>query len=140
MASWQIGIGGFRELSRVLSTADKGLAKAMRAALKGAVGPVAAAARRNASWSSRIPGTVRPFATARSVGVRAGGRRAPHARVYEGLGGAGSFRHPVFGNRNVWVTQSTRPFLMPAVEANAEGIVDDVFDAIDGVFVRSGFH
>jgi hypothetical protein len=31
--------------------------------------------------------------------------------------GVSSFRHPVFGNYDVWVEQATRPYLMPAGRA-----------------------
>ena len=37
----------------------------------------------------------------------------------KGSGGAGgTFRHPVFGNPEVWVNQPMHPYLRPAVEAN----------------------
>jgi hypothetical protein len=53
----------------------------------------------------------------------------PHARPYEGISQQGStsyFRHPVFGNRENWVSQATRPYAWPAVlgrrdDANSGG-------------------
>lgn len=85
--------------------------------------PVLAAAQARASWSTRIPGalSVRPVTTDARVGialrVRSGGD-TPHARPFEGITGEGAFRHPVFGRPPPWVQQSTRPYALPAVQAN----------------------
>lgn len=79
-----------------------------------------ASARGNASWSSRIPGAISVRASASQarsgVFLRVDASRAPHARPYEGLSRGGSFRHPVYGTDR-WVSQSVRPFLVPAVRA-----------------------
>lgn len=77
------------------------------------------AAQQNASWSSRIPAAIRvttSFAsTTGGVGVRVDRTKAPHARAFEGIGtNRTTFRHPVFGNTDVWVDQPERPFLVPA--------------------------
>lgn len=79
-------------------------------------------ARDNASWSTRIPSaiSVRVSTSGSRAGIylRVDSARAPHARPYEGIGGRGAtFRHPVFGDRDVWVAQATRPFLVPAVQS-----------------------
>ena len=55
-----------------------------------------------------------------SVSVTAGGKRAPEAVVLEHGGVEGTFRHPVFGNRDVWVSQKARPFLAPAFKEGEE--------------------
>lgn len=51
----------------------------------------------------------------------------------KGRRNAATFRHPVFGNRDVWVEQPTKPYLRPAGQAHAEEarqrieqIVDDI--------------
>jgi hypothetical protein len=80
---------------------------------------VAAQARTNASWSTRIPGAI---STRVSFGARTAGgavvvnsAKAPHARPYEGLSArGGTFRHPVHGS-DVWVSQATRPFLFESI-------------------------
>jgi hypothetical protein len=41
-----------------------------------------------------------------------------------------SWRHPVFGNRDVWVTQSAHPFLAPTVSAHKEKFAKEVTDAV----------
>jgi hypothetical protein len=101
-------------------------------------------ARGNAGWSSRIPGatSLRASTSARSAGVmlRVNAAAAPHARPYEGMGGRGSFRHPVYGNRNVWVTQATRPFLRPAVETTQSVYLRAAQDAVSAAAHASGFH
>lgn len=79
-------------------------------------------ARSNASWSSRIPPAISVRVSTRGdkagVYLRVDAARAPHARPYEGIGSRGAtFRHPVFGDRDAWVTQATRPYLVPAVQA-----------------------
>src|SRR5262245_8082259 len=85
---------------------------------KKAAQPVLADARSRASWSSRIPGAM--SVRARRSLARPGAsivvntRRAPHARSYEGLNGARSFRAPLFGDRRHWFSHATRPFLLPA--------------------------
>lgn len=82
-------------------------------------------ARSRAGWSTQIPAALegRPIVdmTRGRIGyeIRARLSRAPHARAYEGLGQGGSFRHPVYGNREVWVEQKTRPYLWPAVRGRA---------------------
>lgn len=84
--------------------------------------PVLQDAQARASWSSRIPSALSVRANVRDtrigIELRAAAAAAPHARSYEGLGGGGQFRHPVFGNRDNWVPQATRPFALPAVLAN----------------------
>ncbi len=86
----------------------------------------------------------------RNPGVRIVARKAiaPHARVYEGLsaGRGGSFRHPVFQRRNlqtprreVWVTQRTRAFLLPAVQAGRERIVTELGDALTSSAAAAGW-
>lgn len=76
---------------------------------------IAERAKSNASWSTRIPQTVRVRAAGvNAVIVSAGGQDAPHAKPIEHAGAEGTFRHPVGGNRDVWVDQPARPFLHPA--------------------------
>lgn len=91
---------------------------------KGFASTVAGTAKRNASWSSRIPAAIK-VKTARSL-VHPGAdivvSGPPHARLYEGFaagrnGGRKKFRHLVFHKppkRKVWVSQATRPFIRPA--------------------------
>lgn len=71
-----------------------------------------------ATFSRRIPGAISVSSRLTSTGgvyVRVSSKKAPHARPIEGTQGNTSFRHPVFGDSDVWVAQPTHPFLFPAV-------------------------
>lgn len=91
----------------------------LRRGVREAAGPMVAAVRANYGWSPRIAGAVRakPSFRARgaSVSIEVDAKRAPHARPIEHGGEGGTFRHPVYGNRNNWVDQQARPSFYPAV-------------------------
>lgn len=114
-----------RDLRALGGTTSRNLNKEF----KTGVTEVANAAKANASWSSRIPGAIK-VQTARSLahpGADIVVSGLPHPRLYEGFtkGGRGKFRHKVFDKppkRAVWVSQSTRPYIRPAVAENAEGL------------------
>lgn len=101
-------------------------------------------ARGNASWSSRIPGAMglRVSTSGRNTGVmlRVNSARAPHARPYEGIDGRGTFRHPVYGDRDTWVAQATRPFLRPAIEATRPAYLKAAEEAVTRAARSGGFH
>lgn len=118
--------------------------KSVRPRLRAAAQIIANDARGRASWSGRIPATikVRTSFTANREGVSivAGGPSAPHARLYElGSRSSASFRHPVYGHRDRWVVQSTRPFLFPAAESRAETVTAAVSSALDEASRAIGF-
>lgn len=77
--------------------------------------------RRRAGSSDRIPGAIQvkaSFATGARQGVRISVDmgRAPHALVHAK---SAPFRHPVYGNRNVWRTQQPLNFWSPAIKVGA---------------------
>lgn len=118
--------------------------KAVRPKLRAGGEIIAADARDRADWSSRIPGTVRVRTSFQEnkekVQVTAGGSGAPHARPYEGIGSSGdTFRHPVYGDREVWVSQEKRSFLFPAAEAKGEQVTGLVRAALDDAAASIGF-
>lgn len=96
------------------------------------------AAKTNASWSTRIPGATRLGVTRKGVRLVTSGRRAPHARPYEGFSGA-SFRHPVFGDRSNWVSQDARPFLGPAAEEHRDEFMEAAGAAVDAAASNTGW-
>lgn len=108
-------------------------------ALKQVAEPMAAQARANASWSTRIPGAIKVSVTRRGVIIRVAAKKAPHARPYEGITGGAEFRHPVMGNRDRWVTQRTRPFLEPAVKAHASKVRPALVELVEQVAQRHGY-
>lgn len=131
---------GFRALARDLKAADKATGPALRRRLKTVAELVAADARSRASFSTRIPGSIRARSGLNQASIRAGGPSAPNAAPLENKGKGGTFRHPVFGHRQVWVNQQARPFLRPALQANTRAIVDGLAEAITDVVAGAHFH
>jgi hypothetical protein len=76
---------------------------------------IASLARGYATWSSRVPASIRVGGGQSGVVVRAGGARAPAAYSNEIEG----VQHPTFGHVP-WVTNQFRPFMVPAAEDGAE--------------------
>lgn len=124
-----------KDLKRLAPDIRKELDRELRAAAK----EVAATAKANASWSTRIPAAIGVSVTGKVVAVKAREVKAPHARPYEGIGGQGSFRHPVFGDRQVWVSQATRPFIAPAAKEHEADFYRRVEDAVDRAAAKAGF-
>lgn len=132
------------QIARDMRRLEPETRKAVRPRLRRAGELIAGEARRNASWSSRIPSTVRVVTSFRAnregVTVRAGGPSAPHARPYEGITARGdTFRHPVYG-RDWWVAQATRPFLLPAVQAKQGEADTTVRETLDDAASALGFN
>lgn len=126
-----------------LGKLDKELKRELRPAIREAAKPVLAKARENASWSSRIPGATR--ISSRLAGKHPGVRletnrkKAPHARLWEGVSGRRQARWPVFGNRDVWVEKPLRPYMSPAVADSADDVAEAIDDAVVDVARRFGF-
>lgn len=138
-----VGVSDLTKLSRDLRAVTVDLSRGFTAALKAAVEPVAVQARENASFSKRIPQTIRVTSTGGKAKVRvrvsAGGARAPEAAAFENGGRPGTFRHPVFGHRNrKWAKQDAHPFLMRALASQASSVADDVEAAIDHFLKQNG--
>lgn len=138
---------GLRQLSRDLKKiADQDMSKQLRIGLKKSGDIVAKAAKSKASWSTRIPGSIRVGVTQKGVYVRAGGKTAPHAITFEGKNNGGNRRHPVFARSSrpredwTWVIQEARPFLKPALNDNVAKVVNEVADEIEVAFLHNGFH
>lgn len=124
--------------------------KPLRAKLRAAGEAMVNDAKARASWSTRIPDTVRLEISFRAdrEGVRivAGGRNAPHARAYEGITTGKTYRHPVYADSAhftrkgwTWVTAPTRPFLLPAAEAIEGPTTRAVEEALSEAAVTIGF-
>lgn len=98
---------------------------------------------RAGAWSSRIPAAIsmRSQAIDDRIGVtlRTSASMAPHARPFEGLGQGGTFRHPVFGHRDRWVPQATRPYLWPAVRGRRTEITAACAQAYEDAARDCGF-
>lgn len=104
-----------KSLAKILRESDRTLYRGVQKGLVDVGQAVVEDAKRKASWSTRIPQTIRARASGlNAVTVSAGGASAPHAKPIEHGGAPGSFRHPVFGDKSNWVDQPARPFLHPA--------------------------
>lgn len=85
----------------------------------------AEAARGFRTYSSRVHKALGVQVTAKHVAVVLSSRKVAHAVISEKGG-----RHPVYGNRRVWVQHPARPELEPAVERNRKKVRDDIEDAV----------
>lgn len=158
----------FKDTAKKIRAQDRALWTEMRHEMKDVAEVVARRARSNASWSSRIPGTIRTSATLTGATVTAGGKNAPHAAPYEvgsKKAGAGEFRHPVprgrsplyrgrsysggrrtstwvgsDGSEAVWVTQKTRPYLVPALMASVPEVEKELDRLVEKYARMCGFH
>lgn len=110
-----------RELYQAAKAADGNLQVLLRRGVKEAAQPIANGVKSAASWSSRIPGATRTKASfsakGASVTVEVDAAAAPEAAPLNHGGRGGTFRHPVFGNRENWVSQQARPFFDQGVTA-----------------------
>jgi hypothetical protein len=132
-----------RKLVNDLRKIGDGVGRNLGKEFKKAAGPVASQAKANASWSSRIPGaiTVGVSSSRRYPGaqIKVSKTKAPHARLFEFPSRGGSFRHPVFGNREVWVAQKGRPFIRPAVRTKGGEFIKACDRAVDETARAHGF-
>lgn len=108
-----------------------------RLALREAGEVVAADARNRASYSDKIPGSIKVATRGAVVKVRAGGDAAPNAAPLENKG-RGNPRHPLFGNRNYWYTNTGTPaFLAPALDAKREVVAEMIATAVGNATDRA---
>lgn len=139
MTEIAINVAQLQKLGRNLGKIRPEIAKEFNASLKEAGELVAADARIRAQFSSRIPGTIKVKRGGVNVRIVAGGEGKPHrgeSKAFENKGKGGSFRHPVWGHRDRWVTQTAHPFLRPAGLENAEKAAELILHAVDRVFER----
>lgn len=137
-----IDTSDFRAVAKALRQAQPELARELRKSLRKAGEIVAVEARSLAEKDSKsIPPTIKVRVASATVSVVAGGKDAPVAGLFElgNTGGSksasasrkGVFRHPVFGNRDVWVNQPMHRFLAPAAASRAMQVERAVLGALD---------
>lgn len=139
----ETGTEEFRALIRDLGKMDSDLRKELRPMLQEKGRGALQAVQAKASWSRKIPGATRltvSFSGKRGgLAIKTSRLKAPHARAYENQGRPGTIRHPVFGNRAVWVTGSARPFQEPGARPLIDGIDEDIGHVVDEVSRRFDF-
>jgi hypothetical protein len=101
-------------------------------------------AKNNASWSRRIPGSLRLSVTfsKRSAGVTlmSNRTRAPHGRAYAGQGQNRTFRAPTGTPPEPWVAHRTRPWFFDVADKELTKDVDrGIGEVVDQVARRHGF-
>jgi hypothetical protein len=123
----------FKSFARALRKAEPLLAKSMRTKLRAAGQLVADEAKSNVDqYSSTIAGTIKVRTSGTTVSVVAKGVLAGLFEMgNKGSSGGGTFRHPVFGNQDVWVNQKMHPFLSKALADKEEAAVALILDALE---------
>lgn len=131
------GVDGVRSLAARFGRMPEDLRRELRPALRAAATPILSDMKARAGYSTRIPGAIRMTVSfdSRRGGIRfrVNADRAPHARVLErgNHGGrAETFRHPVFGDTDRWVSQPTRPFFFPALQAGRPAVRRNILTAV----------
>lgn len=143
MTGFQIGLHyqDSADLLRALSRIPRELHRQIRPRLREVGQDTMREAAVNASWSTRIPRalSVRVTLAGRRPGVsiRASLKIAPHARALEGIIDD-PFKHPVFGDYGIWVSQAARPYLLPATHAAGPRLRQTVVEILDDVHKRVG--
>lgn len=123
------------ELAKAFGGVPANLRRELRPKLRAGGEPILRDMRARAGYSSRIPQAISMTVSfAQSGGglrFRVDARRAPHARPLEGANSRGGFfRHPLWGDREHWVSQPTRPFFFPALPAGREQLKRNIGDAV----------
>lgn len=131
------------QLARDMKDADRELRRSLQRRMRAALEPAKQAVRAETAWSSRIPAAVTgrvsyavKGATARVV---VDAKKAPEARPLNNAGKSGTFRHPVYGNRDVWVAQAARPFIPAALERSAPAVAREIAKIYDDIARKAGF-
>lgn len=120
-----------KRMGAALRRSQPAMYKELQRALREEGQKIARRAKDNASWSTRIPATVKVRTSGvNSVIISAGGAAAPEAKPLEHAGAEGTFRHPVFGDRQVWVDQPARPFLHPAALEHLQESAEAIGEAL----------
>ena len=129
------------QLRRDLLKVPPNVRRAMRPSLRKVGERVQRTAEANASWSSRIPAAhflrVSFSANRPGVFIKVDHNKAPHARPFEGIL-LWTFRHPVYGDRETWVSQRSRPYLVPALESNEGEAFVAIRSTVDEVLAKLG--
>lgn len=132
-----VDVSDFKRFARALRKAAPETATKMRKGLRTSAGVIAEGAKANASFSERIPASVKVRTSGVTVAVIAGGEKAPNAAPIENRG-KGKVRHPVFGNPDVWTDKNSHDsWFTPAVRDGAivfrTSMVDVLSDAVEDV-------
>ena len=97
-------------------------------------------ARRGAGLRQTIAAAIGVKLTANGIKIAVNGNRLPPKQrtLPMAIGARRGWRHPVYGNRDVWVTQRGRPWFHPTLQKHAasfrraiENVMDDIVKRIE---------
>ena len=141
--SARISSASLRELYKDAAAAPGIMQVRLRRGVKRAGDRVRNAVRDRAGTFSRdIPAKVKTKASfaARSAGVSIiVDDPTGEAGALNNRDRAGMFRHPVYGNRDNWVSQAAHPFFTTAANPAALAAVDEIKQVMDDVAHELGF-
>jgi hypothetical protein len=132
--------GVSRHMKKRIKEAAEPVAEAARAAARRLPDRSTATRREGGSLRRYIAGSVTVRQTAKGVRIFVDSKKMPAdarqmAHAFEGA----SIRHPVFGNRQVWVAQPTGgPWFLPTVRRHHPDFVRAVSQIIDDVKREAG--
>lgn len=86
-----------------------------------------------AAWSDSVPPSIEVIDGGGDTVIVASGVGPSYPNEVRGV------RHPVFGNREVWVTNEYRPFLAPAAEGKADAVAVAIARVVDDWGAELGF-
>lgn len=139
VTSVAIDTSGLKELASVLRRTDPAIKKEFYKGLRQAGHIVEEVAVFYSRWSGRIPSSLVVRGSGLHVQVAARSSIAPDAAPFEHGGQEGTFRHPVYGNREVWVDQPAHPFLAPALAARIDQVLEVTMGAVDSALLEAGW-
>lgn len=139
-----------RKLYQDLKVAGDGLQIDLRRQIKKAGDGLVSAVKKEASWSSRIPGAVKVKTSfgAKNAGVTVyvDAGKAPEAAPLNNQGNSGTFRHPVFPDAAgqirqqwTWVSQRAQPFFDGPIAREGNNTLALIQEVIDDFAARAGF-
>lgn len=129
---------GHEQILRQLSEAGRSTNRKVRSRMRRAGAKAVARAKTKAPrLDGDLAGSIKLGIDRRGVFIRAGGKGAPYAHVFEqpapGAKGAKQARHPVYatGPRRTWTwhPEPQRPFIEPAIEESHDDVAQAIADA-----------
>lgn len=137
------GAEEIRWFAQQLGKMPKDIRQDLRPKLKTIGQAALASVRARAAWSTRIPSATRlSIGLSKSnpgIAISVNKKRAPHARPYENNDSDGTFRAPLFGNRDRWFAHAARPFLVRGARPHFERVDEDIKTVIDEAARKAGF-
>lgn len=137
MSNITVDVSELKAFSLFLKGVEVSLQREFLKSLNTAGEVVAKKAKANASFSHKIPQTIKVRRRGTRVNVIAGGAKAPDAVPLEHGGQSGTFRHPVFGSPTTpWEEQPAHPFLVPAGIESQPEVMSALVHAVDAAWVK----